>query len=346
MKRLAALVPIVLLAACARSAPIDPAVLAPPSAPASVPPPTEPVVLPRDDAPHKDLTEWWYYTGHLNAAAGRTYGFELVIFQVLRGTDPPAYAAHFAVTDNARQNYQFRERGEAGKQVQAGAGLDLNLSGWSIKGSGGEDHLAADMPDYAIDLDLRPLKPAVLHDGKGLITYGDPGWSYYYSRTRLQVTGALMDHGERVPVSGVAWMDHQWGDFISTGGGWDWFSIQLNDDSEFMLYFLRDPRGLPTEPYGTYIAPDGTATILPPSAFSEKALGSWRSPADGITYPSGWQVKAGDAMLTLTPTVKDQELRTGETTGITYWEGDVTISGTKAGRPVSGVGYTELVGYH
>jgi predicted secreted hydrolase len=54
----------------------------------------------------------------------------------------------------------------------------------------------------------------------------------------------------------------------------------------------------------------------------------------------------GDSSLTLTPTVKDQELRTGQTTGITYWEGDVSISGVKAGQPVSGQGYVELVGYH
>ena len=320
--------------------------LAPPSPAAAVAAPTAPVSLPQDDAPHHNLTEWWYYTGHLDAGGGRIYGFELVIFQVERSSDPPAYAAHFAVTDNTRDAYQFGERGEQGKQVHAGPGLDLNLSGWSIRGSGGHDHLAASMDGYAIDLDLSSLKPAVLHDGKGLISYGAPGWSYYYSRTRLAVSGAVTDHGQQLPVTGTAWMDHQWGDFISTSGGWDWFSIQLDDNSELMLYFLRDARGNPGQPYGTLIAPDGAATVLPASAFSETALGSWRSPADGITYPSGWQVKAGDATLTLTPTVKDQELRTGETTGITYWEGDVIIAGSKAGRPVSGQGYVELVGYH
>jgi predicted secreted hydrolase len=347
MKRLPAiLAAAVLLTACARNTPIDPAVLAPPSPAASVAPSPDHVVLPQDDAPHDDLTEWWYYTGHLQAAGGKTYGFELVVFQALRGTDPPAYAAHFAVTDNARGDFHFDQRAETGKQVHAGAGFDLDLSGWSMKGAGGHDHLAAGMPDYAIDLDLTPLKPAVLHEGKGLITYGAPGWSYYYSRPRLGLTGAIVDHGQRLPVSGIAWMDHQWGNFVSSGGGWDWFSIQLDDNSELMLYFLHDPQGRPGEPYGTYVAPDGTATILPPSAFSQQALGSWQSPADGITYPSGWQVKAGDASLSLTPTVKDQELRTGQSTGITYWEGDVAVTGTKAGRPVSGQGYVELVGYH
>jgi predicted secreted hydrolase len=337
---------VLVLTACARNTPIDPAVLAPPSPVASAATQPDHVTLPQDDAPHKDLTEWWYYTGHLDAAGGKTYGFELVVFQVIRGADPPAYAAHFAVTDNARNDFHFQERAEAGKQVHAGDGFDLNLSGWSMKGAGGHDHLVADMPDYAIDLDLTSLKPAVLHEGKGLISFGPAGDSYYYSRTRLAVAGSVTDHGQQLPATGQAWMDHQWGNFISGGGGWDWFSIQLNDQSELMLFFLRDANGQPSLPYGTYVAPDGRPTILPPSDFGETAVGSWQSPAGGITYPSGWQVKAGDASLTLTPTVKDQELRTGQSTGITYWEGDVTVNGSRAGRPISGRGYVELVGYH
>ena len=334
-----------LLSACARNAPVDPAVFAPPSAQPSAPTQPDHVTLPQDDAPHDDLTEWWYYTGHLDAAGGKTYGFELVIFQAVRGGDPPAYAAHFAVTDNARDDFHFQQRSETGKQVHAGPGLNLDLSGWTLIGGNGHDHLKADMPDYAIDLDLSSLKPPVLHDGKGLISFGPAGDSYYYSRTRMAVSGSLSDHGQDVPVSGVAWMDHQWGNFISGGGGWDWFSIQLDDNSEYMLFFLRDADGKPTLPYGSYVAPDGTATILPPSTFTEQATSSWQSPASGVTYPSGWQVAAGESTLTLTPTVKDQELRTGQTTGINYWEGDSTVSGTKAGQPISGRAYVELVGY-
>ncbi|HLQ31738.1 MAG TPA: lipocalin-like domain-containing protein [Chloroflexota bacterium] len=335
----------VLLSACARGAPIDPAVLAPPSAAASAPTQPDHVTLPQDDAPHADLTEWWYYTGHLEAAGGKTYGFELVIFQVLRRDDPPGYAAHFAVTDNNRGDFHFQERSETGKQVHASPGFDLDLSGWSMKGGNGHDHLKADLPDYAIDLDLTALKPAVLHEGKGLISFGPAGDSYYYSRTRLDVAGKITDRGQQLPVTGLAWMDHQWGNFISGIGGWDWFSIQLDDRSEYMLFFLRDANRQPTLSYGTYVAPDGSAAMLPPASFGQKATGSWLSPASGIVYPSGWEVAAGDATLTLTPTVKDQELRTGQSTGITYWEGDVRVSMTKGGQPVRGVGYVELVGY-
>lgn len=335
----------VLLAGCARSAPVDPTVLAP--APAATARPTQPdhVTLPQDDAPHDDLTEWWYYTGHLFADGGKSYGFELVIFQAKRRDDPPGYAAHFAITDNQRKDFHFQERSENGKQVQHSSSFDLNMSGWRMGGSAGQDHLAADMADYAINLDLTSGKPAVLHDGKGLISFGPAGDSYYYSRTRLSVNGTLTDHGATLRVAGAAWMDHQWGNFVSGGGGWDWFAIQLNDDSEAMLFFLRDSDGKPTLSYGSYVAPDGTATILGRSDFGEQAVGSWTSSSSGIQYPTGWQVVAGDLRLTLTPTVLDQELRTTQSTGMSYWEGDVRIDGAHAGKPVQGVGYVELVGY-
>ena len=41
-----------------------------------------PIQLPRDDAPHDRLTEWWYVTGHLDEVNGtRRFGYEAVIFR-------------------------------------------------------------------------------------------------------------------------------------------------------------------------------------------------------------------------------------------------------------------------
>ena len=52
--------------------------------PRSTPTPLPSIQFPRDEAPHDALSEWWYYTGHLDAADGSRYGFELVIFQAVR----------------------------------------------------------------------------------------------------------------------------------------------------------------------------------------------------------------------------------------------------------------------
>jgi predicted secreted hydrolase len=219
-----------------------------------------------------------------------------------------------------------------------------------MRGVKGLDHLSASMAGYALRVDLHALKPPALHNGNGLITYGVGGFSYYYSRTRMAVTGTLTDHGQPLDVSGQAWMDHQWGNFLTLGGGgWDWFSIQLNNDTELMLYLIRDAAGKTISTYAGYIRPDGQELLLPPQSLRVQALAHWRSPVTGATYPSIWLVQIRDtrlqAMLTLQPELKDQELVVLRSTGNSYWEGAVSISGQEAGSAIAGEGYVELTGY-
>ena len=320
--------------------------------------PLPPVRFPQDEAPHRDLTEWWYYTGHLNAMInGQThhYGFELVFFQVLRSDFPPVYAAHFAISDVTRGQFHFdqRRQSEINAVLPNGTtttGFSISIDGWSIRGVNGRDHLSASMANYTLHIDLQGLKPPALHNGDGLITYGLGGFSYYYSRTRMAVSGTLVDHGQTLSVSGQAWMDHQWGNFITLGGGgWDWFSIQLNTNTEMMLYLIRDASGSIISTYVGYILPDAQELLLPPQSLSVQVLGHWRSPATDITYPSGWLVQIHDprltATLTLQPELKDQELVVYQTTGNSYWEGAVSITGQESGSQVGGEGYVELTGY-
>jgi len=330
--------------ACAPGAAVDPAVLRPlasATAAASLPA----LQLPRDDAPHHDLTEWWYYTGHLRSAAGASYGFELVAFQGNRAGTPTAYAAHFAVTDNTRGTFQFAQRTSTAAQPPPARGFAFNFDGWQMSGYNGHDRLRASLGSYGIDLALASLKPAVLHGQNGIISFGPAGRSYYYSRTRLATSGTVDDHGHSAAVTGTSWMDHQWGNFISTAGGWDWFSIQLSDHSELMLFLLRDAAGKSSGSYGTVVEPSGAVDVLPAGGYAVQALGKWTSPQSSITYPSGWLLKVGTTVLTIQPTVRDQELRTAASTGITYWEGDSVVRGTRAGQVVTGQAYVELVGY-
>ncbi|WP_052888270.1 lipocalin family protein [Thermogemmatispora carboxidivorans] len=321
--------------------------------------PLPPIRLPQDEAPHKDLTEWWYYTGHLQARASdgslRRYGFELVCFQVLRSNLPPVYAAHFAISDISRGQFHFAQQrilqlepSSTGATSQGG--FQLQVGPWRLQGHNGEDQLAAVMPDYALQLQLQALKPVVLHNGNGLITYGLAGFSYYYSRTRLAASGFLVDHGQRLTVTGLAWMDHQWGNFLTlAGSGWDWFSLQLNDSSELMLYLIRDASKQVISTYVSFIDADGQDHLLPAQALRVQPLATWLSPVTHARYPSGWRITISDtrfsAQLILQPELKDQELVTYQSTGNAYWEGAVSIAGQSSGRPVSGEGYVELTGY-
>jgi predicted secreted hydrolase len=349
-----------LLASC--QVPGVPATLAqlPLAAPASTAQALPPIRFPQDEAPHRDLTEWWYYTGHVSAltpdGALHHYGFELVFFQSLRSDFPPIYSAHFAISDLARGQFHYAQRrlSEPAALVSgtaAASGFAVSSSDWSARGLDGHDHLRAGMAGYTIELALNALKPAVLHNGSGLITAGLVGFSYYYSRPRMAVSGLLLDHDRRLQVTGEAWMDHQWGNFFPAGsGGWSWLSIQLRSGSELMCYVIRDAAGQIVSTYISVSEPDGRIVQVPGSTLQLRVLGQWRSPATGILYPSGWHIdiraRQVQASLTLQPELKDQELVVTQSTGSIYWEGAVSVQGDSAGEYVQGEGYVELTGYH
>jgi predicted secreted hydrolase len=310
------------------------------------PTPVAPVSFPRDEAPHDALTEWWYYTGHLRAADGAEYGFESVVFQSRRADFPPYYAGHVAITDKSRRQFRHGERTGAAI-VGTGPGFDLRLEDWLWRGFEGNDQLEGRLPEYAFRLELTATKPPALHAG-GYIDFGQVGGSYYYSRTRMAVRGTIEDHGVVKEVTGQAWFDHQWGDFLGTGnGGWDWFSVQLADGADLTLSLLRDEQLRLAGAYGTYVEADGRTVHIEQDELRVDVLAEWTSPQTGVTYPSGWRLTLPkqDLVLICTPVIPDQELDTRGSTGTIYWEGAIRVEGARGGTPVAGEGYVELTGY-
>jgi predicted secreted hydrolase len=152
--------------------------------------------------------------------------------------------------------------------------------------------------------------------------------------------------GSGVEASGEAWFDHEWS--TSALGrdavGWDWWSLQLDDGRELMLFDIRrEDGGREAASGGTLVAPDGSTRRLLATDFDGQVLGRWTSPRSGADYPARWRIRvpSEDLSLEVDPLVADQELRTR----FVYWEGAVTIAGTSRGRPVGGRGYVELTGY-
>ena len=335
----------VLLAACGEVAP-----------PLPEPPPNRfdvsslpPIDLPRDDGPHANLTEWWYVSGHLETAEGDPFGFEFALFQSVRKGAPPGYAAHFAVTDIGRQRFHYGERTEVADpfavQLAQPAGLDLSVDGWTLRDVPGGFAISAGLDTVALQVELIPSKPAAIHNQTGVLDFSPFGWSYYYSYTRAEVRGVLLDGGLPRPVTGTAWLDHQWGDFISVAdGGWDWYSVHLDDGRDFTVSVVRDEHGATVLQYGTLVGSGGETTHLSADDIDVQATGSWTSPHTGAVYPSGWLISVpGQGLrLRLDPLLLDQELDTRGSTGVVYWEGAVSVSG--AGGE-TGKGYVELTGY-
>lgn len=325
----------------------------------------QPLVFPADHGPHPDYqTEWWYYTGNLLTAEGRHYGYQLTFFR--RALIPPAeraartsawatdqvYLAHLALSDVAARDFYASERFSRGAAGLAGAQAEpfaVWLEDWSVaEVEGGNWRLRAAGEGLALDLTLRDLKGPVLQGDQGYSRKGLEAGnaSYYYSLTRLETAGRVQVGGGTYPVTGLSWMDHEYSTSALSAGqvGWDWFSLQLDDESELMLFQIRLDDGS-VDPYssGTLVAADGNTLHLERDDFQIDVNGTWRSPRTGAVYPAGWTITASAADLTLRlePLLADQELDLS----YAYWEGAVRITGERDGRPVSGHGYVELTGY-
>jgi predicted secreted hydrolase len=159
---------------------------------------------------------------------------------------------------------------------------------------------------------------------------------------------SLIEGGPALHVTGEAWFDHQWGDFISVGGGgWDWFAVNLADGTDLTLSLVRSADGSYPLIYGTLVDRDGRTTHLDREAFSVTSGGTWTSARTGAVYPSGWRIVIPSQALSiqLRPTLPDQELDTRPTTGVVYWEGSQVVAATRDGKALGGEGYVELTGY-
>ena len=329
---------------------------------ASVP---RPFQLPIDHGPHYDYqTEWWYFTGNLFAAGGRHFGYQLTFFRRGLTPGPPPRApglstnqihfAHFALTDTGAGAHAFAERWSRGAGELAGAGgqpFAVFLEDWRVEGQGPDGsslRLQARDGGLSLDLRLESEKALAVHGDRGLSAKsGEPGnASYYASYTRLRTSGRVTSKGRSYDVSGSSWFDHEWSTSALGPGavGWDWFSLQMDDGRELMLFRIRKQDGS-MEPVsgGTWVEPDGRTRRLVAADLQLEVEAFWRSPETGALYPSRWRLAVPVLELTLRiePWLEAQEMRTS----FTYWEGAVRCTGTRRGQALTGRGYLELTGY-
>lgn len=305
------------------------------------------VRLPADDAPHNNITEWWYYSGHLKTDAGQRFAYHVAIFLRREFVDHTIF--HVSLVDlQSGKHYtgQARTAGIPGSPRKNG--FDFRYAGWNIAGSGPRHKINIKTDDFTLALNLADTRPPVLHQapgsgGPGLLDFGVAGKSYYYSRTRVPSTGTLTVGGAAAkPVTGQSWFDHQWGDFVSTDIGWNWFAIQLDDGAEVMLYQVFDQQRKVLLKAGTYNSRDGKTVALGKDDYVLEPLASWTSPDSGSTYPVSWKISIPGQKLALTAKafVNASEFNGLETILLFYWEGPIHITGSNPG-----VGFLEMSGY-
>ncbi|MBE0685931.1 MAG: hypothetical protein IH585_08010 [Anaerolineaceae bacterium] len=320
--------------------------------------------FPEDHAAHPEyLTEWWYYTGNLLTEDGRHFGYQLTFFRraisdqievssTSEWASNQIYLAHFAVTDTTRNEHYVFDHISRGSAGLAGTKTEPLFSIWLkdweiVQLADNVFQMKAGSEEVEIDFILTDLKGISFHGNKGLSQKGNEigNASYYFSQTRLETSGTVRISDEEFNVNGFSWMDHEFG--TSTLGsdqiGWDWFSIQLDNNTEIMLFQIRQEDGRISEfSSGTIINRDGNTENLDIMDFNIKVVDTWRT-ADQITYPNKWviDIEQINLKMEITPVINDQEMNLF----FRYWEGAVQIKGTLNGEEISGYGYVELTGY-
>lgn len=256
-------------------------------------------------------TEWWYFTGHLRTAGEPSprFGFQFTFFRVGVSRDAPAggsaWAAsniimgHAALTDLETGGHRFSELVVRAAPLLGGFGRhpDPRIA-WSVgppgtpdewqlrwKGEGFDFNMDDAGKSFGFELSTRPLKPVVYQGPGGVSRKGEGATeaSHYYSFTRMATSGTVRLDGKEWEVSGTSWMDKEFGSnqLGKDTEGWDWFSLQLDDGREVMLYLLRNRDGGTRYAGATLVETGGAVRYLQPGEWKLNATGQWTSPASG-----------------------------------------------------------------
>ena len=321
--------------------------------------------FPRDHGAHTDFkTEWWYFTGNLESQDGEDFGYQLTFFRqgiIEPGREIPASNflqrdmkfAHFAVSDISSKKFHHSQKLARGAFGEAGFEEGDRLAWidrWSCQRIGPHDfHLLASYGDVSVDLTLRSQRDPVIHGKNGVSqkSEGEGRASHYYSLTRMATTGTVQIGKKIHSVSGLTWFDHEWAtnQLAANQSGWDWFSLQLEDGSDLMLFQIRTKEG-GRDPYssGTFVSQTGESQKIRLADFDLAPVDWWTSPHTKARYPVAWKISIPSRKLDLTVRARfqDQELASQP---FSYWEGAVSAEGTCHGQPVKGKGYLEMTGY-
>ena len=306
------------------------------------------VVLPDDEGAHLSPVEWWYFNGHLTTDSGEEFSYHFVTFQSALPSGLTPRLAQVSWVDHSTGLYLTAEQAGLPMLAATSGHFDLPIAGWNMSGDGEDYVLSFQAGEYDVELQAVSRKPATLHDGTGLVDLGVAGKTYYYSRTRLETSGVVSISGKAHSVSGMTWMDHQWGDFTTAAIGWDWLSLNLDDGSDLTVSVVWEQDGhKPITTYGTYVPPDSAPVHLLGEDISLDATGSWTSETTGAVYPIGWtlRIESLGLDLELTPVMENAEFNSSAFIPIVYWEGAVRATGTREGAAVAGKGFVEMVGY-
>jgi predicted secreted hydrolase len=331
--------------------------------------------FPRDHGAHLGAAiEWWYVTGDLRGPADSRYGFQITFFRsrtgLAEGLDSRFAArhllfAHAALTDLDARTHLHAQRvarwsgDETSRLARASVrDTELRLGGWTLQRRDaeggslyrtqfGSSPAGTGPPDFELQLELSATQPLLLQGDAGFSRKGpdEAQASHYLSEPQLAVQGTLRRAGQSVPVTGRAWLDHEWSDQLMhpEAVGWDWIGMNLDDGGALTAFRLRRADGSSLWAGGSWRSASGALQVFAPGDVRFTRGRHWASPASGARYPLQWTVDTPAGRFEVRALLDAQELDSRGSTGTVYWEGLSDLLDAQQRRV--GSGYLEMTGY-
>jgi len=314
------------------------------------------IKFPEDELAHKNTLEWWYFNGHLEDEEQNKYSFMNCLFKAdpkkieIRFFDKiplnELYFSHSIISDiqNGIFYPDINYVSVVSKDSFSKPLLYINytkpvvLTGYVNSVIEEIDEFKYRVKTENMDLELTSVKKPLLEGGDGYVDLHSKK-TYYYSLTNLKTEGVIRIKNKLIRVKGKSWMDHQWAN-IAYPDKWNWFSIQLDNDTEMVCFEYDDGK------VKTYLAsishPNDKQEHTNEVRFTPLGM-KWTSSKTQKEYPLSWRIEipSMDIDLEVKPSIKNQEMIFGT---IQYWEGPLTVSGIFNNKKVEGVGFLELVG--
>lgn len=314
------------------------------------------ISFPSDEGRHpSEPVEWWYTSGHLTGKlSGKTYSYMLTYFYY-----PALNFDGFRIlnlTDNATGKF-YQDATPVNYSGMATGHLDIHASvykegneTWSNKTDGNnklipfEYTIQAASSNVSLDLNCTSLKRPLILADSGYLDQGLDNYTYYYSQTRNDVSGKLTLNGVTEDVTGISWIDRQYGNFNPwTGEKYEWFHVQLSNGMDMNIWnIFTDQNTIPKNSrYCILSAYVNDSTQYTTSDFQIERLGFNRMPDSVMCYADKWRLTSEKNKVDLTITTKNKNSEV--TWPLRFFEDATSITGTVNGNAVTGFGFAELL---
>lgn len=314
--------------------------------------PDEHVSLPDDFKFHPNYQhEWWNYFAKLHDKNGGIYNVQWSYFRVAtderenRGwQNPQLYISHIVISHGTQVWRQQRvARGGIGQAGMQNRPFSLWIDNWNWRSLGmtpfpGKLDVATD--DFSVDLNTQTSGPFVVNGDRGFqVKHAlQSVASFSFSAPFLNVKGHLNVDGQRIPVSGSAWTQKEWGSGLIGAGqqGWDWFTFNLDDGRALTVSRYRHHGQMP-HIFGTLSTRSGKVINLSEKEVMIQPI-QVTSLSNGKRLPLQWVINVPEYDINLTTRVVNTNMWLPFV--IPYWEGPTTASGSN-----DAWGFMQLTGY-